>query len=164
MNYPEKNEINGKYIFWYSMIYRKDVCDSILQIGKKYNLPVYVMDAKEWSRRALYLRGVHLARKGGPSSFLSLVKNAEIVFTSSFHGTVFCNTFQKNFWYVNIHDNDTNDDRTAFLLEQLGLKERYIRIKDIPKTNILEPPIYLNDAPIKGTIANSYEFLDQYCM
>lgn len=159
-----EREINGKYIFWYTMIYRKDICDIIVQVGKKYNLPVYVMDAKEWSRRSLYLRGIHLAKKGGPSSFLSLMKNAEIVFTSSFHGTVFCNVFKKNFWYINIHDKDTDDDRASFLLEQLGLKERYIKTKDILKADILESPMFLTDAPIKEAIENSYAFLDRYCM
>lgn len=92
-----EQEVDGKYIFWYTMIYRKELGNLIAQIGKKYKMPVYVMDAKEWSRRALYLQGIRLAKNGGPSSFLSLVKNAEIVITSSFHGAVFCNVFKKIF-------------------------------------------------------------------
>lgn len=157
-------EIKGKYIFWYTMIYRREISDIIAQIGKKYNMPVFVLDAKEWSRRGLYLRGIHLAKNGGPSSFLSLMKNAEIVITSSFHGSVFCNVFKKNFWYINIHDKDSDDDRASYLLNQLGMKSRYIKIRDIMKTDLMTEPVFPENALIESAIKDSYTFLDQYCL
>lgn len=157
-------EIKGRYIFWYTMIYYRQIRDIVAQIGKKYNMPVYVLDAKEWSRRGLYLRGIHLARNGGPSSFLSLVKNAEIVITSSFHGSVFCSVFKKNFWYINIHDKDSDDDRASYLLNQLGMKSRYIKIQDIMKTDLMIGPIFSDKELIDSAKKNSYAFLDQYCL
>ena len=53
-----EREIKGRYIFWYTMIYKKEISDIVQQVSKKYGMPVYVMDAKEWSRRALYLKGI----------------------------------------------------------------------------------------------------------
>lgn len=159
-----KQEVKGKYIFWYTMIYHKDISKIIAQIGKKYNMPVYVLDAKEWSRRGLYLQGIRLAKNGGPSSFLSLVKNAEIVITSSFHGSVFCNVFQKNFWYINIHDKDSDDDRASFLLNQLGMKNRYVKKQDIMEIDLMEKPMLPDNPLIKEAIKNSYSFLDSHCL
>lgn len=157
-------EIKEKYIFWYTMTYRKDVREKVIQIGKKYNMPVYVLDAKEWSRRGLFLKGIHLAKNSGPSSFLSLVKNAEIVITSSFHGTVFCNIFKKNFWYVNIHEKNSNDDRAVYLLDLLGLTNRYIKIKDIKDIDLMEMPTYDDDQKLQEMIENSHAFLNQHCL
>ena len=159
-----KREVNGKYIFWYTMIYKKELCEIVQKISEKYGMPVYVIDAKEWSRRALYLRGIKLAHNGGPSSYLSLVKNAEIVLTSSFHGTVFCNVFKKNFWYINIHDKDTNDDRASFLLSQLGLSDRYIRKNEVLETDLTVSPVYPEEPPINSTVQKSLEFLDSFCI
>ena len=158
-----EREIKGRYIFWYTMIYKKEISDIVQQVSKKYGMPVYVMDAKEWSRRALYLKGIKLAHNGGPSSYLSLVKNAEIVLTSSFHGTVFCNVFKKNFWYINIHDKDTNDDRASFLLSQLGLSDRYIRKSEVLKMDLMTLPVYPEKSPINSTVKESLEFLDSFC-
>lgn len=152
-------EVSGKYIFWYTMIYKKEICDIVVEIGKKYGLPIYVLDAKEWSRRALYLRGIKLARNGGPSSYLSLVKNAEMVITSSFHGTVFCNVFKKNFWYINIHDVDTNDDRALYLLTQLGLQDRYVKKNEILSKDLMEKPDYTKKKSIDENIAFSKNFI-----
>lgn len=158
-----EREIKGRYIFWYTMIYKKEISDIVQQVSKKYGMPVYVMDAKEWSRRALYLKGIKLAHNGGPSLYLSLVKNAEIVLTSSFHGTVFCNVFKKNFWYINIHDKDTNDDRASFLLSQLGLSDRYIRKSEVLKMDLMTLPVYPEKSPINSTVKESLEFLDSFC-
>lgn len=158
-----EREVKGKYIFWYTMIYKKDICDIVTQIGKKYNMPIYVLDAKEWSRRGLYMQGIKLAKNGGPSSYLSMVKNAELIITSSFHGTVFCNVFRKNFWYINIHDQDSDDDRASFLLSQLGLQNRYIKKSEILETDLLVEPSYQEGLPIGNIVQDSFAFLDRFC-
>lgn len=159
-----EREVRGKYIFWYTMIYRKDISRIVARIGKKYNMPVYVLDAKEWSRRGLYLQGIHLAKNGGPSAFLSLIKNAEIVITSSFHGSVFSSVFQKNFWYINIHDKDSDDDRAWFLLNQLGMKNRYVKAKDIMDKDLLEEAQMPQNPSIQEAVKDSYSFLDRHCL
>ena len=157
-----EREVKGKYIFWYTRIYKKEIRDIVLQIGKKYGMPVYVMDAKEWSRRGLYLKGIKLVRKGGPSSYLSLIKNAEMVITSSFHGTVFSYIFNKNFWYLNIHDFETTDDRATHLLSQLGLQDRYVGKREILGKDLLRAPDYLQKGLITDQINKSFDYLGKY--
>lgn len=154
-----KREIKGKYILWYCMIYKKEIRKIIEKISKKYKMPVYVLDAKEWSRRGLFLHGIKLAKNGGPSSYLSLVKNAEMIITSSFHGSVFCSKFKKNFWYLNIHTHDTGDDRASFLLSQLNLKDRLVNKDEILKRDLLESPDYNRKSDIGKYIDESMEFL-----
>lgn len=154
-----EREISGKYIFWYTMVYKDEISELVREISKKYNMPVYVIDAKEWSRRRLFLKGIKLAKNGGPSSFLSLVKNAELVITSSFHGTVFCSVFEKNFWYINIHDGVTHDDRASFLLDQLGLSDRLIKKNEVLSKNLMCPPIY--DSGLKNDLlVDSFSYLE----
>lgn len=155
-------EVEDKYLFWYAMTYKKDVMEKVLAIGRKYNLPIYVLDAKEWSRRGLFFHGIKLAPMGGPASYLSMVKNADMVITSSFHGTVFCNVFQKNFWYLNIHDHNTQDDRALFLLQQLGLTDRYVNKKEIMERDLLEKPNYTKHNVLKKEIESSIKYLERY--
>ena len=156
-----EREVKGKYILWYCMIYKKETRKIIEEISKKYKMPVYVLDAKEWSRRGLFLHKIKLAKNGGPSSYLSLVKNAEMIITSSFHGSVFCSKFKKNFWYLNIHSHDTGDDRASFLLSQLDLKERFVNKDEILDKNLLDMPNYSNTEKIDKAIKKSFEFLEK---
>ena len=155
-------QINEKYIFWYAMTYKSDVRKVVTEISKKYNMPVYIIDAKEWSRRFLFLHGIKLASNGGPVSFLSLIKNAEMVITSSFHGTVFSYKYQKNFWYLNIHSKNTNDDRAIGLLRQLGLENRYVNKKEVITLDLMKEPDYTQKTDIEKNIEKSIAFLNKY--
>lgn len=134
--------IKEKYIFWYTITYTKKSIEYILEVSKKLSLPIYVIDAKEWSRRNLAKYGIKLAPKGGPSSYLSCIKDAELVLTSSFHGTIFSVMFRKNFWYLKKINFDSKDDRASFLLTQLGLMDRFVNLVDVVNLNLSEEPNY----------------------
>ena len=56
-----------------------------------------------------------------PSEFLSYYKNAEYIFSHSFHGTIFAIIFQKNFYSV--YEKDSRKDN---LLDILELQSRHI--------------------------------------
>lgn len=157
-----EREVKGKYILWYCMIYKKEIRKIVEKISKKYGMPVYVLDAKEWSRRGLFLHNIRLAKNGGPSSYLSLVKNAEFIITSSFHGTVFCSKFKKNFWYLNVHNHDTNDDRASFMLSQLNLLDRFVSKDEILERDLLIEPDYSVDSEIMQNIQDSLNYLEKY--
>lgn len=60
----------------------------------------------------------------GPGEFLSLIKNADIVCTDSFHGTAFSILFNKPF-VVGQH-NPFSDERIETILNLLGLKDMEI--------------------------------------
>lgn len=65
------------------------------------------------------------ARASSPQEFLGLVRDAELVVTSSFHGTVFSILFEKDFLCV-LNNNDRNS-RLETLAAQLGTESRLVR-------------------------------------
>ena len=69
---------------------------------------------------------------------MSLVSNATMVVTSSFHGSVFSYVFKKNFWYIGLNKDGGNDDRASFLLKQMGLSERYIKTQEALEKDLIK--------------------------
>jgi hypothetical protein len=66
----------------------------------------------------------------GPRDFISLIQNADYVFTSSFHGLAFSLVFEKEF-FVSFGD---NAERAKSLLDSVGLMNRFL----LPKASIPE--------------------------
>jgi len=65
----------------------------------------------------------------GPSEFLSSIDNAEIVFTDSFHGSVFSILFEKEFYVLERKEKDLRNDmisRINTLLNTFNLENRKI--------------------------------------
>lgn len=59
--------------------------------------------------------------------FLYLIKNAECIFTSSFHAVVFATIFHKDFYCYDVTDENRGEDiRLMDLLNELGLEERLL--------------------------------------
>jgi hypothetical protein len=118
--------IKGKYILYYCFSISQSIARFLQQISKKYNMPVYFLEPKEWALRCCWKNNIKLVGKYGPEVFLNMMKNADIVFTTSFHGTVFSAIFHKKFWYIDSGHNDPEkDDRAISILNQLGLYDRY---------------------------------------
>ncbi len=118
--------INGKYIFYYCFSISQDIAKFLKQTSKRLNMPVYFLEPKEWALRCCWKNSIKLVGQYGPESFLNLMKYADIIFTTSFHGTAFSTIFHKNFWYIDSGKNDLNkDDRAVSFLTQLGLLDRY---------------------------------------
>ena len=63
----------------------------------------------------------------GTLEFLNLIKNAKLILSSSFHGTVFSIIFNKPFYAIN----GLKDYRINTLLEKMDLKERTIELNNI---------------------------------
>ena len=127
----------GEYIFWYSFHYMDEVNEIVKNISKKYNLPVYVIDANMWSKKALFRYGFHITEHGGPEVFISAIKYAQLVLTTSFHGTVFSTIYEKPFWYVKTKLSNEDDDRATSLMSQLGVLDRYKTVSEIYESDII---------------------------
>ena len=65
-----------------------------------------------------------------PTDFVSLIKNATCVITTSFHGTAFSIICKTPFYSLRL--NDGADERINNLLSQVNLKQRFIDINDTP--------------------------------
>ncbi len=116
---------NEKYIFIYTIEPDEKVNDIINYIVKKKKMKViHVGLLKKYQNEI---------RKpfANPNEFLSLIHNADLVLTNSFHGTVFSLVYQKDFY--SFSRNGMNS-RIKNLLEKVELNDRLIEnIKDIDK-------------------------------
>lgn len=102
------------------------------------------------------LRDRRYLKSAGPKEFLSYIKNATYVITSSFHGTVFSILFKKQFFCV--VDSEKGNVRITSLLEQLNLTNRIIT----PQETFNEIPIceYKNvDKILESLRENSLSFI-----
>ena len=114
-NYKPK----GKYI----LVYQARKCDELFNIAQKaanyYQAEIISVDFWDNSFR----KGIK-QKVISPNEFVSYVRHAECVITTSFHGTAFsliCNT---PFYSVRL--NAPSDDRIMSLLSQVELLDRFI--------------------------------------
>ncbi len=71
-----------------------------------------------------------------PSDFISLIKNARCVITTSFHGTAFSILCKTPFYTIRLEDGA--DGRAANLLQQLGLSNRMLHKHEQPKFELVD--------------------------
>ncbi len=155
--------INGKYIFYYCFSISQPIARFLHQISKKYNMPVYFLEPKEWALRCCWKNNIKLVGKYGPEVFLNMMKNAEIVLTTSFHGTVFSAIFHKKFWYIDSGKNDPEkDDRAISILSQLGLLDRYRTINWLANSELDSDLDYIEtDIKLEKLKEESFEYLKE---
>lgn len=82
---------NQKYIFVYTFD-EPDVYEYARKLSKKYDMPIVNY---RWCGPHKRFNDMIQLCDGGPREFLTLLDNAEIVCTSSFHGTVYSILFHK---------------------------------------------------------------------
>jgi len=114
------------YIFFYCPDFNSGICKFVKKISRKYKLPVIVWSAKSYYKKMIYRYGFKLPKYENPAVYLSLIKNAKMIFTTSFHGAVFSTIYRKNFFVIKNGFMYSDDDRVKTLLENLGLMKRLI--------------------------------------
>lgn len=99
--------------------------------------------------------------EAGPLEMLQLVRDAELVLTTSFHGTAFAVNFGVPVYSV-VESVSANDSRQISLLDQLGLKKRVISIGDpFPAMDNLQYDISYSQYSLCELRKQSLEFLKQ---
>lgn len=155
-------EIPGKYIFNYAFYYDRPETNRIIQrISQETGMPVYTIDLKSHAIHHLDRCGIKRYDYTGPLAFLGLMKNASLVLTQSFHGTLFSSLFNRNFWsynWVGMHNPD--DDRATAILEQMGLMDRYQMIDDLKNNKNIMAPIDFN--PVNKRIEDMRAYAMDY--
>lgn len=131
--------IKGKYIFYYCFGISEEIQKFLKWLSKETGLPVYFMEAKEWTLKACWKNGIKLIKEYGPDVYMNIVKYSEVFVTSSFHGTAFATIYRKNFWYIKSKDSESSlDDRAISFLSQLNLMPRYKTVDELKKLNIYQ--------------------------
>lgn len=80
----------------------------------------------------------------GPKEFLGEIRDAEMVLTNSFHGTVFSMLFHKPFWVFKRNrdsDQGSMNSRITDFLEDFGLAGRLLEDGEVPSLEKLRTPI-----------------------
>lgn len=156
IKYPEK------YIFFYSPDFNSQICKLVKKISKKYKMPVITWSAKKYYIRFVKRFGFSLADYESPSVYLTLIKNASLVITTSFHGTIFSSIYKKNFFVIKNGEMFGDDDRVKTLIEQLGLKERLITAEFNDKFDYMKKTNYKKyDIELPLLQRKAYEYIEK---
>lgn len=122
----QKPIIKRKYILFYILTYSynpypkvQNLIDKLVSQTGLY--PVFLYGGY----RQLFKKGKCI-QDAGPSEFMNLIRNAEIVVTSSFHGTCFSLIFNKQFYSLVKSENDKNDERIQSLLKKIECSDRLL--------------------------------------
>lgn len=119
-----RNIVNS-YILYYSLKNFKDTYYDLLQlreIAKKEKLLIVAITPLI---PVIPLRGIVNVIDAGPLEFLDLIRNAELIATDSYHGTLFSISFEKKFYYIKNTAGDQNM-RATQILSALSLTDRMI--------------------------------------
>lgn len=111
--------IQGKYIFLYTLFANPIIINCAKELSKKYNMPVVISN---YTNLHDLLSPFKKRLKSGPKEFLNLLFNAEMIVTSSFHGTAFSTLLNKPFVTIN----GLNDNRISNLLKLTNLMSRSV--------------------------------------
>lgn len=119
-------EVPKEYIFFYCPNFNKEICKFVKQVSDFYHLPVITWSSKNYYIHGIRRFGFSLPTYESPAVYLTLIKNASLIFTTSFHGTIFSSIFQKKFFTIKNGDMLEDDDRVLTLVTSLGLESRLI--------------------------------------
>lgn len=117
----EEYLIKKPYILVYPIYWDRSYNQELKKLHKSTGLDVYVLSDslnKVWGNKKIYDAGLR--------EFIWLIRNAEYVITSSFHGTVMSIIFNKQF--VSLYDS-SNPSRIKCLLDTFGIRD--IQICDL---------------------------------
>ena len=150
-----------KYIFYYSPGYSHDINHLVQQISKKYSLPVIAFNTKTFYVKGMQFSGFKLPTVENPATYLQLIKNAELVITTSFHGTVFSSIYRKKFWTIKNGGMFDDDDRVKTLMYLLDLEDRMIPIEFSDTFDYLQNKEYKRyEALLKQGREKAYRYLE----
>ena len=153
-----KIKIKEKYVLLYILDYMFDPYPNIVpiieKIKRQFDCPVYFIWGKK--KHSILCGSDKYIPVPSVADFLSLIKNAEVVITTSFHGTAFSLIFRKQF--LSIVNNSDKDSRIGDLLKQVGLNNNCV---DINSTFEKYVPIDYQqaDCNIENYINKSRQFL-----
>lgn len=154
-----KLKLPDRYIFFYSPGYQKDIVELICRVSEKYSLPVIAFNTKTFYVKGVQRKGFRLPSIENPRSYLSLIQNATLIMTTSFHGTVFPTIFRKPVWVIKNGGMFGDDDRVKTLIDELGIEDRLIPIGFKEDFDYMQPVDYSGyeqDLPVLRDQAINY--------
>lgn len=150
--FPINKVLNERYILYYRLLRNSFNERQVTDFAKKSGCKLLILEGRP--RPSMEKDTISSAN---PIEFISLIKYADFIFTSSYHGMVFSLIFHKQF----LASFSENSDRAKSLLTSLDLKDHLIPHKsDIP-THIRKIDYTYIDIKIKSLRNLSEEFLKE---
>lgn len=151
--YSEAPVFKEPYMLCYFISYPGRYSGYVKALSEKNGLPVVSL----CGARRVVPQTEHTVLDAGPREFLGLFRNASMVCTDSFHGTVFSITFKKDFYSFAsaLTSEKTVNSRLYNILEKLGLVDRILS-SDMGISNFISR---LNDGKYLSDYAPVYEAL-----
>lgn len=125
-----KRQFKKKYILCYFLNYTFNAFPYVDELAQ-YMQKQTGFEIVRVARPPHYLGSPHTHYKVGasPEEFLALVRDAEMVLTTSFHGTAFAVNYGKPVFTV-VQDRNASDSRQVSLMQNLGLENQVLSVKD----------------------------------
>lgn len=120
----KKRIIVGDYILFYTLFADKERLRIVKKISKILNIPIVTSN---FSNQYDVINPFIKCYDAGPLEFLTLIRDAKLVVSSSFHGTVFSILLNTPFFAIN----GMQDARISTLLKTVGLENRSISLEDV---------------------------------
>lgn len=117
--------IQENYIICYFLSYKKEYSELIDKLSLKTGYKVAIICTTEETYKTNYKKIIDC----GPKEWVSLIKNAKLVLTDSFHGCVFSTIYKKDFYLFkrfNDNNNKSQNSRIYNFINMLDLSERLI--------------------------------------
>lgn len=97
----------------------------------------------------------------GPVEFMQMIRDAEIVLTTSFHGTAFAVNFERPVYSI-IENRKSGDSRQVSLLDSIGLNDRIVELNaPLPSKEHLKLDMSVASAKLRQLRTESINFLKQ---
>lgn len=123
------SDIKQDYILVYQIRNNPLTIEIAKDYAKKKNLKIIILTKLVYQKL-----DSRLNQCASPIQFVNLIKNASLIVTTSFHGTIFSLVFRKNFYTVSI-DSEV-DERSMSVLSSIGLTTRLVHEKPINYENV----------------------------
>lgn len=131
-----KRQFKRKYILCYYLNYSFNAFPYVDELAREMQKQTGY-EIVRVARPPHHLGEPHTHYKVGasPEEFLALVRDSEMVLTTSFHGTAFAVNYGKPVFTV-VKDRNASDSRQVSLMQSLGLDRQIITIQDpLPKVS-----------------------------
>ncbi len=127
----EEKSIPEKYIFTYFLGDSENQRNIAKEYAKNKNLKIVTLPYLSGNFREIDKKfGDYRLFDVSPAQFISLVKNAEVIFTDSFHASVFSIIYNKEFFVFERSFKTSMGSRLYTLTDMFDLSERFLNTKE----------------------------------
>ncbi|MEE0965209.1 MAG: polysaccharide pyruvyl transferase family protein [Ruminococcus bromii] len=124
---PNKRLYDEPYIFAYFLGKSAEYRDAVTKFAKQKGLKIVAEPHMDSYNKADENFGDYTPFDIGPAEFVNLIRNAEYVFTDSFHGSVFSMLYQKHFLVFNRYSDNSSSSKNSRIdsfCKNYGLSDR----------------------------------------